>query len=153
MNDDRLDRIEELLNTLVHQVKAIETKVEDLYEYDDAEPERESETNRFIDENEIFKLGAKVPYNKLEGAQVSSFRAFLSDVRMNEKRYTQKELENASFADKNFSDIRISDNMRRSLSQLYEKTYRKAWDFRFIRGYLCKYEGQKAWQWSDGSKD
>jgi hypothetical protein len=155
MSDDKLSRIETMLKGIVSKIDNLETKVDELYEdVDDNEfvPKVEG-TSRFISEDEIYKNGQKVPYNKLEGDQVYEFKNFLSYIRMHEGKFTSKEYDYAGFADKNFSDTRISDNMRRILGQAYAKVYKEPWKFRFIRGYLYKWEGQKAWEWEDGSRD
>jgi hypothetical protein len=154
MSEDKLSRIEMILKGIVSKIENLETKVEELYnDFDEDEYVSTAEKTRFISEDEIYKHGQKVPYNKLEGNQVYEFRNFLSYVRMNEKKFTTKEFDYAGFADKNFSDIRISDNMRRILGQAYAKVYKEPWKFSFVRGYLFKWEGQKAWEWETGERD
>ena len=71
----------------------------------------------------------------------------------NENLFTSKERDYASFSDKSFSDIRLSDNTRRILGQAYMKVYRKEWDFHFERGLMHKYKQQIAWSWSNGERD
>jgi len=155
MSEDKLSRIETMLKGLVSKIDSLEGKVDELYYEDDNDEysTKTEPTNRFVEGDEIYKHGQKVPYNKLEGSQTHEFRNFLSYVRMNEKKFTSKEYDYAGFADKNFSDIRISDNMRRILGQAYTKAYKEAWKFTFVRGYLYKWEGNKAWEWEDGSRD
>lgn len=144
MNSTQFDTVMVVLNRL-------EKKVDDLlYDYDD---DKEEEQHKVVPDESIYERGQKVPYNKLEGSQVQAFRSFLEYVRMNESLFSQKEVEYSGFADKNFSDIRISDNMRRMFETAYYRVYRKQWPFTFIRGYLYKLGTQKAWSWADGTKD
>ena len=154
MSDTKLDRIEMMLRKLDAKLDSLETKVDELYEdYEDDTKERQTLSNPFVDEETTVKNGQKVPYNRLDSDQVPKFRNFLSHVRMNEKAFTQKEIDYCGFADKTFSDIRISDNARRILGQAYQKAYGKPWSFTFVRGYLYKLDGNKCWRWSDGSID
>lgn len=155
MSEDKLRRIESLLEGLVSKIDNLETKVEELYNdfEEDEYNVKVEEENRFISSDEIYQHGQKVPYNKIEGPQIHKFRNFLAYIRMNEDKFTSKEFDFAGFADKNFSDIRISDNMRGILGEAYAKAYKTPWTFKFIRGYLYKWQGRKAWEWQDGTRD
>lgn len=156
----KLERVENVFRSMLVKIEEIDKKVDQLL-YEDVieEPEqsfptRKSDFNDFVDDPQIRQNGQKIPYNKLEGMdQIAKFRAFLSQVRMHEDKFSQKEYEFAGFADKNFSDIRISDNSRRILGTAYQRYYGKPWEFRFMRGYMYKWQGQMAWEWEDGSLD
>lgn len=157
----KLERVENVVRSMLVKLDEVDKKIDELMYEDEIESEkimptksRMSEFSEFVDEADIRKNGQKIPYNKLMGSeQISRFRGFLSYIRMHEDQFTDKEFEFASFADKNFSDIRISDNSRRILGTAFQKAYHKPWDFRFVRGYMYKYQGQMAWEWEDGSLD
>lgn len=153
----KLERLENAVRSLVVKIEEIDKKVDELIYEDDIAPEQAkitSDFRDFVDDHQIRSNGQKIPYNKLEGAgQIAKFRAFLSHIRMNEDKFSQKEFEFAGFADKNFSDIRISDNSRRILGTAFQRCYGKPWEFRFMRGYMYKWQGQMAWEWEDGSLD
>ncbi len=102
---------------------------------------------------EIYTRGQRVPYSKIVGDQVYKFRDFLSHIRMNSSDYSDREVDYASFADKNFDDVRLSDNSKRILQGAYHRTYGKDWPFTFIKGYLHKLGDDKAWSWEDGVRD
>ena len=154
MYESQFTRVETMLKDVVKRLERIEHKMDDfIYEDTDDEPVTNEDTTPFHNEDEIYTKGERVPYNKLSGQQVTIFRDFLAYMRMHENDYSQKETDYASFADKNFRDIRLSDNMKRILETAYFRTYNKPWPFKFIKGYLYKWDGQKAWAWSDGSKD
>ena len=102
---------------------------------------------------EIYTRGQRVPYSKLSGDQIYLFRDFLSHIRMNSADFSDREVDYASFADKNFNDIRLSDNSKRILQSAYHRVYGHDWSFTFIKGYLHKLGDDKAWSWEDGSCD
>ena len=102
---------------------------------------------------EIYTRGQRVPYSKIVGDQVEDFRKFLYEIRMNSSNYSEREVDYASFSDKNFSDIRLSDNSKRILEGAYFRTYNRNWPFTFIKGYLHKLGDDKGWSWEDGSWD
>jgi hypothetical protein len=145
------ERMEALLTALIKKVDRLETKVDDIL--NDYDPEDNPPPKRESFDDEIYAKGDRVPYNRLDGDQLTKFREFLAYVRMHEDQFSQKEIDYASFADKNFSDTRLSDNMKRILEQAYFRIYRKQWNFTFVKGYLFKWQGQKAWRWADGLED
>jgi len=157
ISEARMKRIEERLILMDKKLDQI------LYEEDIVETPKQNETSKvnaqtklndpFIDDDEVYTRGQRVPYNKLSGEQVYQFRDFLSHIRMNSSEYSEREVDYASFADKNFSDIRLSDNAKRILESAYFRTYKKQWPFLFIKGYLHKLNDEKRWSWSDGERD
>jgi uncharacterized membrane protein YcgQ (UPF0703/DUF1980 family) len=159
MSDTKLDRIEALLRSMILKIdnmdqKLIELIEDDYYEDNPRASKQTSFTDRFIDEDEIYKKGQKIPYNRITVEKdLNNFREFVSYIRMHEDKYSAKEVDYAGFSDKNFSDIRLSDNTRRILGQAYQRTYGSPWPFKFERGFMHKYLGQIAWSWADGSKD
>jgi hypothetical protein len=153
--EDRLDRLEKLIQNLVGKVTSLDKKVDEVLYEDDSYVEEYNEPNRHrIDsDDDIYKHGQKVPYNKLSGNDMYDFRDFIKYIRMHEHDFTEKEFDYAGFSDKNFRDVRISDNARRVLGNAYQKMYRKPMPFRWVRGYLYKLDGQNAWEWNDGTRD
>jgi len=155
ISEARMKRIEERLILMDKKLDQI------LYEEDIVDAPKQNEKSNpqpkqndpFIDEDEVYTRGQRVPYNKLVGEQVYQFRDFLSHIRMNSSEYSEREVDYASFADKNFSDIRLSDNAKRILESAYFRTYKKQWPFLFIKGYLHKLNDEKRWSWSDGERD
>ena len=96
----------------------------------------------FVSEEDIISKGQKVPYNKITNdREIEEFREFISYVRSHEHEFQAKEFDYAGFADKNFSDVRLSDNSRRILGTAYAKLYKKPWNFNFIRGNMFKLRG------------
>lgn len=157
--DTDLQQVLSRLVSIEQKLTVMNGKLDDLLD-DYAEDETDeniktvSSPDDFISEEEIRQNGQKVPYNKLQDKeQMRNFREFLSYVRMHEKEFTTKEYEFAGFADKNFSDIRISDNSRRILGTAYQKAYHRPWSFSFLRGYMFKWRNQVAWEWQDGTYD
>ena len=152
MSDDRLNKIERLLDRLSQKLDKLDEKVEDLL-WEDETPGGRSDDRPITSDEDIYKHGQKIGYNKLEGDEVWPFKDFIRYIRNHENEFNSKEFDYAGFADKNFSDARISDNMRRILGNAYQKLYRKPMPFNFIRGYMYKFQGQIAWEWSDGTRD
>jgi hypothetical protein len=163
---DRLAVMESRLTRIDEKLIAMDRKLDDLLDdYDEPAsndaPEREFgktenvvQIDTFISDEEIRKQGQKIPYNKLEGReQVRKLKEFLAYIRLHEDKFSAKEFEFAGYADKNFGDIRISDNSRRILGTAYQRAFSKPWDLQFKRGYMFKFEEQKTWQWEDGTTD
>ena len=159
MNDDRIGMMLKLLvgmdkklDDLLYEDEVASTPANRVPEYKTEEINNVTQVSDFVTEEVIRQQGQKIPYNKLEGReQLIRFKEFLAYIRLNESKFTPKEFEFASYADKNFSDIRISDNSRRILGTAYQKAFRKPWEFKFVRGYMYKFDNQMAWQWEDGS--
>jgi len=161
MYNDQFSRLEAFFKEVLARLDVMERKLQELleddYYEDDERPvsrRNESKENRFIDEDEIYKLGQKIPYNRITNENdMEGFREFVSYVRMHEDRFSAKEVDYSGFADKNFRDIRLSDNSRRILGQAYIKAYGKQWTFNFERGFMYKLHGQISWMWANGEKD
>lgn len=156
------DQIETILKSLVATVNRIDTNVKTLLEAEFVEDEEmvpqrsfgDNRADRFIEEDEIYKHGQKIPYNRItDPNDMDKFRDFVAYVQLNEHMFSQKEIDYARFSDKNFSDIRLSDNTRRILGMAYNRVHKRQWAFNFERGVMHKYQGQIAWSWSDGSRD
>jgi len=159
-------RIETLLRQFMSKLDNIEHKVDEvLYEDDVSSNSRDDGhfgrgNNRstidddFVSEEDIISKGQKVPYNKITNdREIEEFREFISYVRSHEHEFSSKEYDYSGFADKNFSDVRLSDNSRRILGTAYAKLYKKPWNFNFIRGNMYKLRGSIAWRWQDGTED
>lgn len=146
----------QLFHRILIKLEAMDKKLDDILYEDDIYNNKvpSSKPVQYRDEpptsDDLYKKGQKIPYNKIAGEdQLKEFREFLYYIRMNEDQFTQREFEFASYADKNFDDIRISDNSRRILAQAYQKAYHRQWPFKFERGYMYKYLGSIGWQWGD----
>jgi len=158
-------RIEAMMRSFLTKLDTIEHKIDEvLYEDEVNEGNRGAAATSsfrdrvvdddFVSEEDIISKGQKVPYNKIvEPNEVEEFREFISYVRSHEHEFQSKEFDYAGFADKNFSDVRLSDNSRRILGTAYAKVYKKPWKFSFIRGNMFKLRGSIAWRWADGSED
>ena len=180
-NGNRLDRVESKISRMEDVIRTVYIKLEEMdrkldsimNDYEDEEPlpdnvpakaplrtfggddvkQEEDDFDEFISDDMIKTKGQKIPYNKIDDReQVRQFREFISYVRMNERKFTQQEIDAATFADKSFSDVHISDNSRRILGAAYQKAYGKPWKMTFIRGHMYKYQGQITWEWKDGTK-
>lgn len=148
MNNTQFDRVEASIKEVRAELKRMDKKLDMLLYDDDVEQPKE------LSEDDIYTKGQRVPYVKLtDDEQIHEFRGFLSYIRMNESFYTEREIEFASYADKTFDDIRLSENSKRILESAYFKTYKRNWPFKFIRGYLHKWNDQKGWSWADGKRD
>jgi hypothetical protein len=170
MYNDQFSRMEALFKELAFKIDRIDKRMDDTDrklqelledDYYDPEPQpstqrkrNEQETERFIEEEEIYRLGQKIPYSRItDPNDMDAFRDFIAYIRMHEDKFTTQEVDYAGFADKNFSDIRLADKTRRILGQAYMKMHRKQWPFKLERGHMHKYLGQIAWSWADGTKD
>ena len=154
MNNTQFDRVEQMFNVLMKRMDKLEAEVKDL-PYEDETPKvnpQPKQPDPFLNP-EIYTRGQRVPYSKIVGEQVYKFRDFLSHIRMNSADYSEREVDYASFADKNFDDVRLSDNSKRILQSAYNRTYGRDWPFTFIKGYLHKLGDDKAWSWEDGVRD
>jgi len=159
----RLNNIETMMHTVLKKLDQLLYEEEIVPQQDEKTKQQDEKTKQqdtkqklndpFVDDDEVYTRGQRVPYNKLVGEQVYQFRDFLSHIRMNSSEYSEREVDYASFADKNFSDIRLSDNAKRILESAYFRTYRRQWPFAFIKGYLHKLNDEKRWSWSDGERD
>jgi hypothetical protein len=155
MQNTQFERVEQMFDLLMKrmdrqdsELKQVKEEIRGLPFEDDSSPKQSD----FLDD-EIYTKGDRIPYLKLEGENVFEFREFISHIRMNSQNFTEREVDYASFADKNFKDIRISENAKRILQVAYFRLYREPWPFKFIKGYLHKMNGLKAWSWSDGTRD
>lgn len=152
MDDDNgMQRIENALQRMNSKLISMERKIDMILyeeEYEEAGINVDNDP-----ENEIKRFGQKMPYNRLDGIeQVERFRSFLHYVRMHESKFTPQEFKFAGYADKTFEDVRISDNSRRILGTAYAKAYKRDFevDFKFVRGFMYKYNNQIVWEWPDG---
>ena len=137
---------------VMETMKRLEKKVDLLLYEDDIVSEEPKPKSDFRDDD-IYKNGQRVPYNKLNSGQMEEFKKFLYHIRMNSANYSEREVDYASFSDKDFEDIRLSDNSKRILQGAYLRTYKRDWPFKFIPGYLHKLGNEKGWSWSDGTRD
>jgi hypothetical protein len=158
--DEWRTRIDSIMRLLLTKIDNIDNKLDTLLYEDEVDAGPQYRTSRnvddgdFVSEEDIIAKGQKVPYNRIDDQQeIEEFRDFINYVRSHEKEFTQKEYDYSGFADKNFSDVRLSDNSRRVLGTAYSKVYRKPWAFNFVRGNMFKYKGSIAWRWSDGRED
>jgi hypothetical protein len=157
------NRIETILRQFMTKIDTLEHKLDQvLYEDEINEGSRgsgyrefkERVDDDFVSEEDIISKGQKVPYNKIvDDREIEEFREFITYVRTHEHEFASKEYDYAGFADKNFSDVRLSDNSRRILGTAYAKVYKRPWKFNFIRGNMFKLRGSIAWRWNDGSED
>lgn len=161
MNNTQFDRAEATMRRIEERLIRLETSTENRLvrletKIDELLNDYEDETidsSKDLPEDDLYTKGERVPYVKIiEDEQIREFRNFLSHIRMNESFYTEREIEFASYADKTFDDIRLSENSKRILESAYFKTFKRNWPFKFVRGYLHKFNGQKGWSWSDGSR-
>lgn len=161
ISGNKFDRIEQVLRSILTKMDDMDAKLQELLNDDYyEEPKTPAQVvsintdNRFIDEEEIYQHGQRIPYNRIVGNDdMEVFRDFVMYIRLHERQFSAREIELAAFADKNFSDIRISDNTRRVLGQSYTRINKKAWPISFERGYMIKWKGQIAWEWADGTRD
>lgn len=165
MYNDQFNRMEALFKELSAKIDKLEKKVDDLIEDEDeyeeekfgtARPQRNEivELDRFIEEDEIYKRGQRIPYSRLtSNKDLDAFRDFIGYIIMHPDKFTDQEVDYAGFSDKNFKDIRLADKTRRILSQAYMRMHKKMWDFNFERGHMHKFQGQIAWSWANGDKD
>lgn len=168
MYNDQFSRVEALFKEIFVRLDGVDRKLQELLEddYYDDEPKPSTRkpappvrneievTDRFIEEDEIYKLGQKIPYSRItDPDDMDAFRDFVLYVRTHENKFTAQEVDYAGFADKNFSDIRLADKTRRILSQAYMRLHKKQWEFKLERGTMHKYQGQIAWSWTNGERD
>lgn len=181
MYNDQFTRMEALFKELSGKIDGLDKKltarlddtdkklqelVDDEYYHDDEDDKPKQTTvprrnevapidiTDFIDEDEIYKLGQRVPYSRIkDSSDLEAFRKFITYVRMHEDQFTSEEVDYAGFSDKTFSDVRLADKARRILGRAYLRMYKKQWPFKFERGFMHKYQGQFAWSWLDGSRD
>jgi len=156
--DEWRTRVDALLRQVLVKMDTIDNKMDQLLYEDDIDTDPRERTYRtddgFVSENDIITKGQKVPYNRIDNEEdMNEFREFITYVRNHEHEFTQKEFDYAGFADKNFSDVRLSDNSRRVLGTAYAKLHKRQWDFNFVRGNMFKHKGSIAWRWSDGRED
>jgi len=158
--DEWRQRIDHMMRQFLTKLDNMEHKLDQvLYEDEISESTsksyfRERAEDDFVSEEDIISKGQKVPYNKITNLEdIEEFRDFITYVRTHENEFGSKEFDYAGFADKNFSDVRLSDNSRRILGTAYAKMHKRPWNFRFIRGNMFKLRGSIAWRWSDGSQD
>ena len=166
MYNDQFTKLETFFKEVFTRLDIIDRKLQELVEddyYEDEKPAPISRattrneidiSDRFIEEEEIYKLGQKIPYTRItDPVDLDAFREFIAYILMHEDRFTSQEVDYAGFSNKNFSDIRLADKTRRILSQAYFKLHKKQWDFKLERGIMHKWQGQIAWSWADGSRD
>jgi len=150
-------RMDAIIRQMLVKLDNIDNKLDQLlYEDDIAEDQssRYRHNDDFISEEDIISKGQRVPYNRIDNPkEIDEFRNFIAYVRNHQKEFTSKEFDYAGFADKDFSDVRLSDNSRRVLGTAYAKVYKKPWNFNFVRGNMHKLQGSIAWRWSDGRQD
>ncbi len=160
-------RIDTMMRQFLSKLDVIEHKLDELLYEDDVDNnhafQRGATSNRsfsndvsddFVSEEDIISKGQRVPYNKITNDRdMDEFKSFIAYVRTHEHEFDAKTFDYAGFADKNFSDIRLSDNSRRILGTAYQKLHKKPWNFQFIRGSMFKLHGSIAWRWNDGSED
>lgn len=154
------ERIETVLRQMVTKLDELDHKIDQLL-YEDyideptrGEPRKMNIDDDFVSEEDIISKGQKVAYNKItDRRSMDEFKNFVTYIRTHPKEFSQKEYDYAGFADKDFSDVRLSDNSRRILGSAYSKIHNKVWDFQFIRGNMFKFQGSICWRWNDGSED
>ena len=161
--DEWRTRVDTVLRQMLAKMDTLDHKLDELLYEDevDSDPRvrgnsfKREESSEFVSEEDIVSKGQKVPYNRIDDDRdLDEFRRFLSHVQDNPREFTSKELDYVGFAaDKNFSDVRLSDNSRRILGTAYSKAFKKAWNFKFVRGNMYKLRGNIAWRWDDGKTD
>ena len=156
------NKFELVLNEILTRLDKIDNKMQELLEeefYEEAKPRPSKETQvtdfEFVTDDDIRKYGNRIPYNRIDSENDKQiFRNFCNYIIMNEGQFTKKENDYAGYAaEKDFSDIRLSDNSRRVLGTAYQRTHKKQWSIMFVRGSMIKYRNQIAWTWADGRDD
>ena len=147
------------MGDIKRKLDSMDKKIDDLFEEDDVSDiivDSGVHFDDFVSEDAIYTKGRRVPYNRIiDSKEIDEFRSFITYIRLNERQFTQKEVDYAGFAEEKseFPDVRLSDNSRRILGAAYIKIYKKPWGFNFQRGNMHKYMNQIAWSWSDGTRD
>lgn len=163
---EKIDKILNIVTKMSKKVDFLESKIEEaLYEDgDDFEeeevqpeyketapvPEQDNSAGDLLTEEEIKKFGTKIPYLKYTGAGADGLREFIYYIRSNPEAFSRNELTTATYIDKNFDDLHISENSFRILNQAYKKTHQsRIIPWKHITGFLYKYGYHKIWEWNE----